>query len=264
VFHGYLSASATRLAVILERRAAKWCDRLIVLTDRGREEHLAMGVGRSDQFVTIPSGIDPERFEDLSERREYARAEFRIPDGSRVVGCVARLVKIKGIRYLVEAMEELVRQDPALRLLLVGDGEERASLESRIASGPLRARAILTGALPNPSMALAAMDVFVLPSLNEGQGRAVVEAMAAGIPVVASDVGGLPEVLDEGAAGILVPPASPAALAAAVWRLFTEPETARSLAGAARRRIHGRYDRESMVAAVERLYLELLASRERP
>jgi glycosyltransferase involved in cell wall biosynthesis len=121
----------------------------------------------------------------------------------------------------------------------------------------LAGRTVFAGHLEDPADAYAALDLFLLPSLNEGQGRSVVEAMAAGIPVIASDVGGLPEVLDQGRAGILVPPGSPCALAAATEKLLSSRELANQLALEASRHILN-YGDLAMIDAIERLYRDLL------
>jgi glycosyltransferase involved in cell wall biosynthesis len=139
----------------------------------------------------------------------------------------------------------------------VGDGEDRVALQARARKEDLRGKVIFTGACADPRPAMAAMDLVVMPSLNEGQGRAVVEAMAAGIPVVAPRVGGLPEVLDGEHGGLLVPPADPAALAEAIETLVTSPERAASLAEAARLRA-ARYDDRTMVDNLSTLYQSLL------
>ncbi len=257
-FHGYLPPLASRVALCLERIAAKWCDRIIVLTDRGREEHLAMRVGAPAQFRTIPSGIDLDRFREVRHDRDSARATLGIPPGAFVIGSVARLVRIKGVEHIVDAMEELCRRHRNLVLLLTGDGDLRHALEARVGTGPLAGRTVFTGHMEDPAAAYASMDLFLLASLNEGQGRSVIEAMSAGIPVIASDVGGLPEVLAGGRAGILVPPGSPAALATAVEKLLRSPELTRRLVKEAFRHILG-YGDSTMIDRIEQTYTELLA-----
>ncbi len=257
VVHGYFGPALTRAIVAAERRAARWCDTIVVLTNRGREDHLAAGVGRPDQFVTIPSGVPLAAFRSGLPARGAARAALGLDEGAIVAGCVARLVRVKGQHVLLEAAARLCPLHPALRILLAGDGEDRAALEGRATKEDLRGRVTFTGRLDDPRGALAAMDLFVLPSLNEGQGRAAVEAMAAGIPVVASEVGGLPEVLDGGRAGLLVPPGDPEALAAALEDFLVHPEKARALAGAGRLRAP-RYDLEVLIGGLDALYLRLL------
>jgi glycosyltransferase involved in cell wall biosynthesis len=257
VFEGYFNPVVSRAFVFVERLAARWCDRIVVLTDRGREEHLQRGVGHRDQFVTIHSGVRLEPYRNGMPRRDAVRLSLGLPRDARVVGCVARLTPIKGQTYLLEAIARLSGKIPDLRLLLVGDGEDRVALQARARREDLRGKVIFTGACVDPRPAMAAMDLVAMPSLNEGQGRAVVEAMAAGIPVVASRVGGLPEVLDGERGGLLVPPGDPEALAEAIETLVTSPERVAKLARAGRLRAT-RYDDRTMVDRLSTLYQSLL------
>ncbi len=259
VFHGYFGSTLTRAIIAAERRAARWCDSIVVLTDRGREDHLEAGVGEARQFVTIPSGVPLASFLAAFPESGHARKALGLEPGMAVAGCVARLVPVKGQQILLEAAALLAERQPSLRILLAGDGEDRAPLEERARREDLRGRVIFTGHLDDPRPALAAMDIFVLPSLNEGQGRAAVEAMAAGLPVIASEVGGLPEVLDGGGAGLLVPPGDPAALAAALDELLSSPARRAALAEAGRRRV-SRYGLETMIDGLDGLYRRLLES----
>jgi len=257
VFEGYFGPALTRAIVAAERLAARWCERIVVLTDKGMRDHLARGVGRAGQFVTISSGVPLERVRGAREARAFSRAALGIRPDEIVVGCVARLVPVKGQEHLLGAASVLSERLPGLKVLLAGDGELRRPLERLAAALGMEGRVIFLGAVRDPVQALAAMDLFALPSLNEGQGRAVVEAMAAGVPVIASDVGGLPEVLDGGAAGLLVPPANPKALARAILSLAMDPARRARLAAAAGLRAR-RYDEAVMIEKLDRLYLEML------
>jgi glycosyltransferase involved in cell wall biosynthesis len=257
VFGGYFSPLVTRVFVMIERLAARWCDRIVVLTDRGREEHLEHGVGSREQFVTIHSGVRLGPFRNGMPRRNAARLALGLPREARVVGCVARLTPIKGQSCLLEAIARLAKRIPEVRLLLVGDGEDRVALQARARRADLSGKVIFAGACADPKPAMAAMDVVAMPSRNEWQGRAVVEAMAAGLPVVASRVGGLPEVLDDERGGLLVPPGDPEALASAIETLLTSRERATRLAEAGRLRA-ARYDDRTMVDRLSTLYQLLL------
>lgn len=257
VFEGYFGSLGSAMCVRLERIAARWCERIVVLTDRGREEHLQRDVGQREQFVTIHSGVRLAPFRNGMPGRAAARRTAGLPQEAFVVGCVARLTPVKGQAVLLRAMAELCARFPALRLLLVGDGEDRVALQARARRSDLGGKVIFAGAGADVRTSLAAMDLFVLPSLNEGQGRAVVEAMAAGLPVVASRVGGLREVLDDGRAGSLVSPGDPTDLAAAIEELMTVPHRAATLAQAGRLRA-ARYDDRTMVDRISTLYQELL------
>ena len=257
VFHGYFNSWVTRAFVYAERVAAGWCDRIVTLTDRGREEHLECGVGRPEQFVAIHSGVRLAPFRNGVPRRTSARQAVGVPRDAYVVGCVARLTAIKGQAVLLDAVARLAPRYPELRLLLGGDGEDRVALQTRARQDDLAGRVIFAGACADVRPALAAMDLFALPSLNEGQGRAAVEAMATGVPVIASRVGGLCEVLDEGRAGVLVDAGDPAALAESIESLMGSRSRVAALSAAGRLRA-ARYDDISMVDQLSTLYQELL------
>jgi glycosyltransferase involved in cell wall biosynthesis len=257
VYRGYGGRLASGAFVRLERGAAGLADRLIGLTPGEVAEHVAHGVGSRDRWVTIPSGIDLDRF-----RRPPAPAEARralgVPLEAPVVGTVGRLEPVKGQRVLLDAVARL-RGEECL-VLVVGDGPERAAVEAQAARLGLGARARFLGWRPDVPLVLAAMDVFALPSENEGMGRALVEAMAAGLPAVASLIGGVPALVADGVTGLLVPPGDAGALARALERLLSDPPLRRRLGQAAREAVAG-HDARQMVEQIDALYRELLAAR---
>ncbi len=257
VFTGYAGPAVTGLYVRLERWAARFTDRIVGLTDREAQDHLARGIGRPDQFVTIPSGVPLAAFEAPAVPPERVKAALGLPPDARVIGSVGRLEPIKGHRVLVEAFQQLAPRAPDVALVLAGDGELAAPLRAACNRAGLAGRVRFLGWRTDVPDLLHAFDVFVLPSLNEGMGRALVEAMAAGRPIVASRAGGIPEVLGDDEAGILVQPGEARALAAAIETCLAEPDLGARLGKAARERAR-RYSVEAMVEKLEALYRELL------
>jgi len=258
VFHGYAGAAKTRLFVLLERWAARFTDRIVALTDQEARDHLARGIGRPDQFVTIPSGVDLEPFDKPAGDPIALRASLGLPPGAVIVGSVGRLEPIKGHRYLVEAVGLLTPRFPDLHLVLAGDGALRAELTAQARAAGIGDRVRCLGWRDDTPAILDALDVFAFPSLNEGMGRALVEAMAAGCPIVASRAGGIPDVLGDGEAGVLVEPGSSPALAAGIERLLGDPGLCARLAETGRVRAQ-RYGLRTMLDRLEQLYRELLA-----
>jgi glycosyltransferase involved in cell wall biosynthesis len=248
VFEGYFSAVETHAFTALERLAARWTDRIITLSDEEARDHLGRGIGRPEQFVTIPSGVDLEAV--------TAAPPVHLVSGGPVVGAVARLVPIKGLHYLIDAAPEILRRCPDARVLLVGDGEMRPALEAQARALGLADRVTFAGFREDIPSVLAATDVVVLPSVNEGMGRVLVMAMALGKPIVATRVGGVAELLGGGEAGLLVPARDPAALAEAVSTLLRDPARALALGEAGRRRVP-RYSAQAMLEALARLYREV-------
>jgi glycosyltransferase involved in cell wall biosynthesis len=222
--------------VALEWFAARFTERIVVLTDAEAEQHLAVGVGRRDQFVRIPSGVDLTAVRAEAAGASRVRRELGLSGETPVIGAVARLVPVKGLRYLVAAMPEILHRCPDTHLIVAGDGDQRSGLEALARELAVFDRVHFLGFRRDAAAVTAALDVFVLPSLNEGLGRVLVTAMALGVPVVATKVGGVPEVVEDERQGLLVPSADPQALSRAVTVLLTDRAYAASLGMAGRTR----------------------------
>jgi glycosyltransferase involved in cell wall biosynthesis len=233
VFYAYWGPVRTALYLRLERLAACWTDRIVTLTDRGAAEHLARGVGRPAQYVTIPSGVPVESLRAQAPARDVARGDLGLAPDAFVVMGVGRLVPVKGFDVLVEALPAVAAAVPSTCVVLVGDGPERDALERRVAALGLADRVRFAGAQPDVVRYLAAADVLAAPSRNEGMGRALVEALALGVPVVASVVGGIPDVVTDRQDGRLVPAEDPRALAEALTELGRDPTLVAKLGAAA-------------------------------
>lgn len=253
IFDGYFGPLATGIFIRLERWAARFTDRIITLTDQEQRDHLARGVGRPGQFVTIPSGVDLKALPRPGETRAAVRKAMGVADDAPLVGTVARLVPVKGLAYLLDGTRRILESAPEVTLLIVGDGDLRDELESRARALGVGGRVRFVGFREDAARWIAALDVFVLPSINEGMGRVLVQAMALEVPVVASRVGGMPEVTGDGDAGILVPPRDPAAIAEAVARLLGDPALRRALGKRGAERAQA-FAVERMIAGLEDLY----------
>jgi glycosyltransferase involved in cell wall biosynthesis len=282
VFHSYEGRLRTQGFVWLERACARTADRLIALTDTERCEHLDLGIGRPEQWTTIHSGVDFASFEAARGSRDEVRAELGLPADAVILGSVGRLVPIKGQRYLIDAIAHLEAKHRALHLLLVGDGPLRHDLIDQARSlglqisgsgsgwNPGRGREArgrspgtihVLGLRRDIPRLLAAMDVFVLPSLNEGMGRVLVEAMAMELPCIASGVSGIPDVIEAGVTGLLAPPRDPEALAAAISTLLDHPELAREMGRRGRRKVVPAFSVERMLEKLEAVYRERLEAK---
>ncbi len=252
---------------VVERRWRPWrfwlerkTDRLgtitVCVSNAVLEFHSARVRIPRERFVVIPNGIDTAFFERPSRGRGDVRAELGVRPGARIVGSVGRLDRQKGHRHLIRAFAEIAGGIRDAELVIVGDGPELASLRAISARSGCADRIHLVGRRSDVPDLLAAFDVFVMPSTYEGFGLALVEAMAAGVPVVASAVDSLPDVLgaDEpgGPAGWLVPPADPAALAEAIRDALVNPSPERTARAQVRAR--ERFDVAAMVRGYAELY----------
>ncbi|MBI3089800.1 MAG: glycosyltransferase [Candidatus Tectomicrobia bacterium] len=260
VFYGYFGPWMTRAMLLAERRTARVTDRIITLTERGAAEHVTLGVGPPALFRAIYSGIDLEPYRQAAAQRAAVRAELGLTGESLAVGCAARLTSIKGHCYLIDAFAQLRRRVPTATLLLMGDGELQAPLAAQSARLGLGESVRFLGWRADVPRLLGALDLFVLASLNEGMGRALLEAQAARVPVVATRVGGIPDIVVEGGTGLLVPPADAAALARACEALLTNAPRRQRFAAAAQRHAE-HFSAVGMVALIDDLYQELLRRR---
>jgi glycosyltransferase involved in cell wall biosynthesis len=258
-FNGYTGRMLTALFVLLERWAATFTDRIIGLTDQEIRDNLERGIGEPEQFVNIPSGIDLKSFERREKEPADVKASLGLSPSAVLIGSVGRLDPVKGHTYLLDAFAVLAPRFPDLHLALVGDGELLSDLRARTQHSGLTDRVLFLGWREDIHDLLHAFDLFVFPSLSEGMGRALVEAMAAGLPIVASRVCSIPEVLAEGEAGYLVEPASALSLAHGIETLLRDPELRNRLTKAARERAQ-RYSVEVMLQKIQILYQDLLES----
>lgn len=236
IFYGYYGPRGSSFYIGLERLAARWCDRIVTLTERGTDEHLAQRIGRPEQFVAVPSGVPTDEIRTRAPARGAARARLGLDDDAYVVVGVGRLVHVKGFDLLVGALPGVLAAVPTARVVLVGDGPERGALEAQARALGVGSRLTLTGATDDVASLLAAADVCAAPSRNEGMGRVLVEAMVLGIPVVGTAVGGIPAVIGDDEAGLVVPAADTPALAGALALLGRDVALRRKLGEAARER----------------------------
>lgn len=233
-------------------------DRLIVPSASIAAKVRAEGRGGA-QFTVIPNGVDLARF-DLPVTSCALRREFGIPSGAPLLGVVARLEPEKGHRYLLDAMPAILRGASDTWLVIVGEGSLDTELRAQVASLPPQARdrILFTGRREDVAAITGEIDVAVLPSLREAQGISILEAMARRRPVVASAVGGIPEVVTNGLDGLLVPPADPSTLAEACVRLACSPALRRRLGEAGRATVEARFSLDAMVRRIEAVYEEEL------
>jgi len=205
--------------------------------------------------TVVPYGVDLDRFAPIS----------RQPGSALVIGAVARLSPEKGIADLLEAFAELRRRSGGdVRLRIAGDGPERSRLESQIERLEIADAVQLVGWVDYADIPafLNALDFFAMPSVYEGFGVAAVEAMACGLPVVASDVFGIPDVVQDGSTGYLVPPRSQQALAEALGKLVADEDARRRFGRAGREYVAAHYDWQHNTRQMERLYARVLARSE--
>jgi glycosyltransferase involved in cell wall biosynthesis len=236
------------------RRLTPRMDRLIAVS-RAIEQKIAQERPSAVPVSLIYNGVDLVRY-NHTDPCCTLREEYGLPEAAQIVGVVARLEPEKGHPTLLEAWPSVLRRVPLARLLVVGEGSRRSELEAQAAALGLDGTVVFTGRRDDVPAVTAALDVAVLPSYREAQGLAILEAMALSRPVVASAVGGIPEMIENGRTGLLVPPHDAAALADAIVRLLTDHPYADMLARGGHDLVHERFCVELMVHAIEEIYDE--------
>jgi glycosyltransferase involved in cell wall biosynthesis len=250
-----LGYALTRLDVLLGRLCNRFADRTIAICEACRESLLADEGPRPESVVVLEAGVDLNRFADIGTFRGFGAAPR--------VGILANLRPVKGLDVFLRAAADVARTHPRVTFHLGGEGELRPALERLAAELGVADRCRFHGAVADVPAFLDSLDLCTLSSLSEGMPNVVLEYMAAGRPVVATAVGGNPELLQNGRYGLLVPPGDPAALAAAVRGLLDDPARAARLAAAARARVRRRYAKDRMIERFHQFYTDLARPRRR-
>jgi len=234
-------------------------DRYIAVSGAIRDVLAADGIDPARVSI-VRSGVDPARFPEI-DRPRAPDPELPFPRESPIVGNIAHLAPHKGQIHLIQAAPRILAREPRVRFLIVGQGDLAPLFRQRIAQLGLEGALVLTGFRNDIGAILARLAVFVMPSIQEGLGTSIVDAMLFGIPVVASRVGGIPEIIEDGVHGILCPPADEEALAEAVVGLVRSPDRARILGERGRKRAREEFSVDRMVGGTARVYAEVLAER---
>lgn len=261
VFYGYFNPLVTKIFIAIEQLTAAMTDKIITLTERGKQEHVYFRIAKAEKFIPIYSGISLADLESCQCDMAVVRESLGISLDAVVFGTVARLEPIKGLKYLIEAMASVYQAIPASKLLIIGDGQERQFLEAAAQTLNLDKAVIFAGHRENVAQLMQVMDIFVLPSLNEGMGRVILEAMAFAKPVIATKTGGIPELVIDGKTGRLVEPGMSHSLAQAMIQLGTDKNLRIKFGLSGKELLKDTYTLEHMVKKIENLYSELMLNK---
>lgn len=256
--HGFIeSGMKLRLYNALDCIMLRMAGKTIAVSESIRDALVKKGL-KSSRIEVITNAVNPsvpDRV--LRERRVEKRLALGIKDDEFVIGYCGRLSREKGLEFLLRAVSTLGDAGRHVRLVLIGDGPERQSLEKLSMEPGLSGRVIFTGFLRDAEEAISALDLFVLPSLTEGTPMALLEAMAVGVPVVASAVGGIPSVVQDGRDGLLVSPGRIEELTGAVEKVMKDDVLRKKLSKKGRERIREKYDIKAWTRKMENEYLGL-------
>ena len=259
VLDGYFSPAKTTLFVGIERWLARSTDRIVAISPEIRDELLRdHHIGRDEQYRVVPLGFDLSAFVGIDARaRAAARDNLGLSGAAHVISTVGRLTAIKQHQLFLETARLVANQDPAATFLIVGDGELRGALETTARDFGIAERVRFLGWRRDLATIYGASDVFLLTSRNEGTPVALIESLAAGVPGVSTDVGGVRDVLQDGT-GATVPFGDAPALANAVTQLLGDANQRRAMAERGRASVVARYGIDRLVDDIDALYRDLL------
>lgn len=240
----------------LQRVICRWADCVLVNADAIRESLITQGY-RPDNIKLIRNAVAQPKVQ-IADHTTGIREELGWPAGAPVVMVLSRLNRMKGIEYFLDAADVVAAKHPETRFLIVGDGASRRELESRAASLCLAGKIVFTGFRTDVPRLLSEVNLSVLPSLSEGLSNSLLESMAAGVPVVATRVGGNTEIVEDGVTGLIVEPRHAAMLAEAMETLIGDPSLASAFGAAGKRRIAELFSIERSVLEIESLYRRLI------
>ncbi|MCC7119441.1 MAG: glycosyltransferase [Anaerolineales bacterium] len=237
-----------------------FCNVVISVSEEARQFHLRESKTPPEKARVIYNGIDLSAYANLEVQRERAslRQEFNLPADATLLTTVAVLREPKGIQFMISALPTIVAQHPNAYYLIVGDGAYRPELEKAAAESRVRERILFAGQRNDIPQILYASDLFVLPTLTEALPTVLAEAMAAHLPIVASRVGGIPEMVTPGLNGALVAPGLPDELASACADLLANPEKMKSMGLEGSRIVRAKFDVRGQVDELKLLYLQLI------
>jgi glycosyltransferase involved in cell wall biosynthesis len=265
VLRGYFGRVKTFGFRTLERWLARTSTALVAVSPEVRDDLVALGVAPASKFTVVRLGIDlPRRVDNDAAQRREARRQMGLRDEAFVVGWVGRMTAVKRTELVVRALQDLVARNVDAFVVLVGDGPDRDQLERYAHELGVIKRCLFLGYQEDVARFYDAIDVLVLPSINEGTPVSVIEALAARRPAVATRVGGVPDVVRDGIDGFLVDADDVDALATRLAELAADPELRARMGEAGHARVIERYAVARLVDDVDRLYRELLAERGLP
>jgi glycosyltransferase involved in cell wall biosynthesis len=241
-----------KIFIFLEKWTARWKDIIIVNAECHRKQAIELGIKPRGEILTIYNGLDIGKLDFLPE--EEARNRLKIQDSQVVIGTVANLYPAKGLEYLIEAASMIRNRFVAIKFIVMGEGMERKKLEELIKKHNLENIFFLVGAISDARKYLKAFNVFVLPSVKEGFPWVILEAMAAEVPIVATKVGALPEIIEDKKTALLVEPSDAKELSQAILTLLENYSFRISMAESAKKVVEEKFSLEKMVNEIEKLF----------
>ncbi len=258
VLHGYYGTTKSCMLRRIEQSLAWFTDRLVTVSETVKSELVGYRVAKAEKIAVIPLGFDLEPFLKSRTHHGELRRELGLSDEITLVGIVGRMFPIKNHALFLQAAARILIHQPATRFVVVGDGVLRCALEQQVRELGIADRVIFTGWRRDLPRIYADLNVLVVSSDNEGTPVSAIEAMASGCPVVATRVGGLPDLITNERTGFLVQPRDVEGITASILHLVQHPEVAKDIARNARDTAQNRFGLTRLIADMDNLYSELL------
>lgn len=251
-FNDFMNALKKNFFIYVEKLLAKWTDVLITVSNLNKKKIIDLNIAHENKIKNIYSGIDLSLF--TNKRNDDFRKELNLENDHLLLGSVGRLSDQKDPITMIEAFGIISKPFPNAHLALVGDGELKGKILEKIDKLKLNGKVHLTGNKNNPWSVYHSMDLFIMSSIYEGLGRSITEALSCGVPVVCTDVEGVPEIVRDNITGILVPPKDANKLADGIIRTLNDMETAKKMAEEGRRFVKDNFDVNKMINDIDSLY----------
>ena len=251
-FNDFMNMFKKNFFIYVEKLLAKWTDVLITVSNLNKKKIIDLNIAHENKIKNIYSGIDLSLF--TNKRNDDFRKELNLENDHLLLGSVGRLSDQKDPITMIEAFGIISKPFPNAHLALVGDGELKDKILEKIDKLKLNSKVHLTGNKNNPWSVYHSMDLFIMSSIYEGLGRSITEALSCGVPVVCTDVEGVPEIVRDNITGILVPPKDANKLADGIIRTLNDMETAKKMAEEGRRFVKDNFDVNKMVNDIDSLY----------
>ena len=261
-FHSHFSFLKTKLFVCVDRMLASVTDRIIAVSRQERLDILAQKIGNEQKVINIPLGLELDSFFNCDQYKGILRAELGIASEKKLIGIVARLTPIKNHYLFLDSAKIVLQSYKNAVFLIVGDGELRQHLEEYAKSLGISDHVLFLGFRRDAPVIYADLDIVVLSSLNEGLPVTVIEGMASGKPIVATNVGGVAELLDDGKYGIIVPSSNPEELAKGMLEILNSPDKAKKMGELGRQSAMSKYSIDILTQNVINLYKQLLKEKD--
>lgn len=257
-FYGYFGPMMSKTVVIIEKFLSLFTDKIIVLTELEKNDLIKFKIIPSEKIVVINTGLELDLYRHLKVDVMRKKEELGIKEDVNLVGMIGRLEAVKGPQYFIQAAKIVADKIPKVKFLIVGDGALKNKIENEGKKLNIFNKCIFTGWREDIPEILSILDILVLPSLNEAVGRILIEAAACATSVVATKVGGVPEIVKDKETGILVPPQNASSLAKAIISLLEDKEKRLKMGLAAKEGIGDKFNASKMAENISGLYMELM------